>query len=412
MKICTSVFKMCTVATLALGLLVLGPVHAQQEESKWTISLEEGPLLEHSSKLNVLLALQYTKNHRLQLDRKLWRQQRRSIEDQVESEIARHIARGMDEERARRLAGRHLERLQENPFLRTQSDFQDAVERFTEVACNRGRGRSGSGDNLTANYRGEEMFVNAASDGSMREVSLHERGGLRRNFSVGDDGAGRFEFLLVGSDYLVRINQFVDKPVHIIMISGDNVFQAKVKDFKEFSETYPEEKTKLFKIMAQVGFDLPLTKENPDVKSFVLKHLSSTQGALPNEFEEIIDGLDANSFEEREEFKKILLENIDKYSMLIPIKLSSDETSAEAKRVLESINSKVLKQFKEGRIARFVQSEKLCNSPKYILKLYEQASADQQKAIVSQLKTLTQQDFGNDLEAWRQYLDTKQQKEN
>ena len=207
---------MTSLSTLGLLCAIcIQPVSGMQNvQDVETIAMEEGFLGPDIKDLNSLLSLRIDDSDRLRLDRDVWHEGLPNAEERRETAIKKFMEdHDMERERAERfMAGGEGE-----------TAFEALTQGIAHAAGNTGRGRNGSENDFTANYRGKNMFILAKARGEEREISFEELKGAERTLQVKDNGSDECSILLLGSEYLVRVIQKPEK-MSVTIILGDNVF--------------------------------------------------------------------------------------------------------------------------------------------------------------------------------------------
>ena len=119
---------------------------------------------------------------------------------------------------------------------------------------------------------------------------------------------------------------------------------------------------------------------------------------------QLIEQLNASEFSAREEASKEIEELFPAFEGAILKELDSDELSIEARNRLKIIvKRKEEAQAGDRRAEDCVKANKLLGSIDYIISLFEIADEQSRQLLVRHLTKTTQQDFGMDVEKWKQW---------
>ena len=213
--------------------------------------------------------------------------------------------------------------------------------------------------------------------------------------------------LLTGDDMLAMFNQS-ESGLMGVLIDGDDVASERAADFYAFSRKHPELHTKLAEIFRHAGVDLPLGINEPSVKAVAIRMLGSMYFGDRGTLLKLIEQLNASEFSAREEASKEIEKSFSTFEGAILKELESDELSVEARKRLDVI-VKRQEEAKAGdrRAEDCVMANKLLDSTDYIISLFDIADDQSRRLITHHLAKTTGQDFGMDVEKWKQWWSEK-----
>jgi hypothetical protein len=248
---------------------------------------------------------------------------------------------------------------------------------------------------------GADLSCRVSLSGDRFEMRIDELKGPGRTLEVCSTVGTRI--LLTGTDTLAMLHQ-TDVGIMGVLIDGDEVYSGRASDYYALSKENPELHGKLSAIFRHAGVDLPLGVNEPEVKRVALRMLGSMYSSDLTGLSQFIEQLNASEFSVREEASKEIEELFPAFEGAILKELDSDELSIEARNRLEIIvKRKEEAQAGDRRAEDCVKANKLLGSIDYIISLFEIADEQSRQLLVRHLTKTTQQDFGMDVEKWKQW---------
>ena len=161
----------------------------------------------------------------------------------------------------------------------------------------------------------------------------------------------------------------------------------------------------LFPLLQQLGIRMPMDKTDPHVLKSALTRLEM-QSSDEEEVQQLIKDLGSGSYETRKTASEKLTEGFDRWSAQIEKSLQDESLTFETKARLKGIASENPKS--ETDI--LLTDQKLLESPEFLISLFDVATDDQKTFVAEQLKKVTGQNLGTDLDAWKKWLSTSETK--
>lgn len=367
--------------------------------------IEKGPLTKCNSEMKLLLPLMLDQDMRLKLDKRVWENHELTKEQRLHAEIDTWTERGLDRERAESFAKRRMEA--SGRFAGVEFGFQDRVRAVVDV-CGI---TSTSGSSTQTRYRSGNLEFTVQGKSEYYRVEAIETRQARRRLVISDDGNGEFQVLLIGTEYLLQIDQRPGELLRVIAIMGDDLFQFRGESFLEFSDKHPERCDHVLKVLDGVGVDAPPLRNSQRVAEAAKKQLAVLVGGSADELEELFAAVDSDEFEVREAAERTLTEDFESYESLIRAKVGQAGTSPHLKSVLNKVIEQNAKGHGDVRALDFLTSQNLLNSPEFLGSLLETATDDEKALIFRQLEKVTGQDFNRDVDALRKYLQREDQQD-
>jgi hypothetical protein len=275
---------------------------------------------------------------------------------------------------------------------------------FSEVRKSGGMRSSStsvSGGRTTMTSFGADLSCRVSLSGDRFEMRIDEFKGPGRTLEVCSTVGTRI--LLTGTDTLAMLHQ-TDVGIMGVLIDGDEVFSGRASDYYALSKQNSELHGKLSAIFRHAGVDLPLGVNEPEVKRVALRMLGSMYSSDLTGLSQLIEQLNASEFSAREEASKEIEELFPAFEGGILKELDSDELSIEARNRLKIIvKRKEEAQAGDRRAEDCVKANKLLGSIDYIISLFEIADEQSRQLLVRHLTKTTQQNFGMDVEKWKQW---------
>jgi hypothetical protein len=391
---------------LAIAVVLASPPASCPAEPLTTQGPEfaDGPLQFVSQPMKQLVRIQWL-DGRLSLARD-WPDQFAHLTDEEirAAKLKKMLDRGLPKEFAeRRLAmqDRH------DAFGGLPEPLQQAFDAVRSAdPRSSGSGRRGSGDKMTISYEG---LLRGTATRSVGTLSFHfsETENSCRDLRVQDTKEGRFYFQVLGDEFTIELRQKPDRTVRLTRISDDSVDSFQAKDFSTLQDEHPDAvRGWLIPLMKHMGVRPPITPVDQVIRAAVVERLKTWQGNSSSEAKQLLASLDADDFDEREQATEQLIEEYYKFEEAIKNHAAARATaSLEVSERMEQILSKGPATAKESAdILKFIEANRLTDSPSFLISLLD--DPNNVPAVTQQLKKITDEQFGADVDAWRTWEKT------
>ena len=358
----------------------------------------DGAFEEAAEEMGELLELKW-KGDSLILKRK-WDEhsKKKTDEDELEDRVKDLIGRGVPEEHAKEMAVRRV-----GPLGRMK---ETGIQRaFFAIAAklgsnSRGTSRRANGQRLT--FGGRSLSGMAIIEKEDVRFEFTEGAGDERSFQFRDNGGGKVKFDFSFDDVFVRLVQFDSGKTQLIWIRNDEVNVYVGESFADFVKRNSQVAEELlFPLFNRVGIITPLNRTDPRVFAASIKRLKRAEQPNEQKLDQLIKDLDANSYQVREAASKSLTDGFEEWSTEIKKFSKDSKLSLEAKVRLK----KIIDQRGEDEVAELIKNFNLLESPEFLVGALEFANDKQKAIVVKQLKEVTKQSFGTDLQAWKNWLE-------
>tara|TARA_B110000495_G_C23040942_1_gene624369 strand:- start:163 stop:1479 length:1317 start_codon:yes stop_codon:yes gene_type:complete len=368
---------------------------SQKASSHDATGLERGPMQKIAPSVKQILKMKFDLDGKfILIDQKSWGEQE-TLKAQKLAIRKQMLDRKVDEAAIERMV---------DQVVRSRITAGPITKLFSEVRKSGGMRSSStsvSGGRTTMTSFGADLSCRVSLSGDRFEMRIDEFKGPGRTLEVCSTVGTRI--LLTGTDTLAMLHQ-TDVGIMGVLIDGDEVFSGRASDYYALSKQNSELHGKLSAIFRHAGVDLPLGVNEPEVKRVALRMLGSMYSSDLTGLSQLIEQLNASEFSAREEASKEIEELFPAFEGAILKELDSDELSIEARNRLKIIvKRKEEAQAGDRRAEDCVKANKLLGSIDYIISLFEIADEQSRQLLVRHLTKTTQQDFGMDVEKWKQW---------
>ena len=388
---------------ICVATTIVGNCFAQQKQIHEP-EFGEGTLEEVAEEMGGLLRLEWKdKNIALKRD---WDKRKKKVEkdEELEDAIEKLIERGVDERRLKQLAARDLG----NIFGEERPGVEEAFFAIqSKLGGGGGSSRIGSGrPNSRYSFTARGLSGSAYLGNFDTRFTFEESKALERKFEFRDNGIGRLYFTFSCDQLFIRFIQNEKGNTQLIWVEGDKVNAYVGRTFSDFVNDNPQAANKvLFPLLQQLGIRMPMDKTDPHVLKSALTRLEM-QSSDEEEVQQLIKDLGSGSYEKRKTASERLTEGFDRWSAQIEKSLQDESLTFETKARLKGIASENPKS--ETDI--LLTDQKLLESPEFLISLFDVATDDQKTFVAEQLKKVTGQNLGTDLDAWKKWLSTSETK--
>lgn len=368
---------------------------SQKASSHDATGLERGPMQKIAPSVKQILKMKFDLDGKfILIDQKSWGEQE-TLEAQKLAIRKQMLDRKVDEAAIDRMVDQLV------PSRMTAGPITKLFSEVRKRGGMRSSSTSVSGGRTTMTSFGADLSCRVSLSSDRFEMRIDEFKGPGRTLEVCSTVGTRI--LLTGTDTLAMLHQ-TDVGIMGVLIDGDEVYSGRASDYYALSKQNPKLHGKLSAIFRHAGVDLPLGVNEPEVKRVALRMLGSMYSSDLTGLSQLIEQLNASEFSAREEASKEIEELFPAFEGAILKELDSDELSIEARNRLKIIvKRKEEAQAGDRRAEDCVKANKLLGSIDYIISLFEIADEQSRQLLVRHLTKTTQQDFGMDVEKWKQW---------
>ncbi len=308
-----------------------------------------------------------------------------------------------------------------DPYARImeRGNYPKSAKYISQLFCNvatklgaRNRGMSSSGTNqMTRTMASGELNATLTVGTERCSIEFTELNKPGRTLSLRSYKDGRMTIMILGGKEMLVIDQTADGAIRIMMDAGKGPRALFGKSFRELARSQGDLlSTELGQMMDHFGIAKPMLPYDEAVKRSVRARLELLHGMdAEKTFKELVDQFRSSEFSAREQASIKIDEKYDLYLSLISRELKRDDLQPEARLRL----SRIVKQnSKANQISDVVRGFELLDSPEYLIAIgldEKQADDKNLKTFVSaRLKQITEQDFGQDLSAWKKWCDDRE----
>lgn len=189
-------------------------------------------------------------------------------------------------------------------------------------------------------------------------------------------------------------------------VNGHTSYAGSGSDFESFCKNNPDfVQQSLIPALANYGFASPVTRFNATTRDHVFAILSPADDEALKSFQEAFKNLESTKYEERQAASKKLNSEFEKWKDVIRYAVGSDQFSLEVRSRLQKL-IKDKSSEADRQLVALVAAGDLSNDAEYLVWLLGQAKeAKQTQNVIDKLKKLTEQDFGNDIAAWKKHVE-------
>ncbi len=402
----TSCFMLAALLA-AVGVASAGQAPQDQDAATFRSLVAEGPLVAASEHTAAMMQLRLDDGV-LRLDREAIERRGREADNGDEAD------RGGRAERIQLRGGGNVQvQGQAVIQLRAGAGDPEPIEKlFARLqAAEGGRGSSMAmgGDQRQRSFRGERLSAALESGDKRIRLRIEERrGDARRTLELLDDPEGTTRIQITSIDgELILINQSPDGALRIVAVEAAAARVMASPSFKHFYGRYGEWfEQVLVPALETLGVRPPLTPAHEAVIEATLARLRPDDKQREQQGRELIEALDDDAFTRREEATEALIRGYGEFRDLVMEKLRKDDISAEMRMRLQQVMDA---GEEEGATAADVVTHfDLLDDPAHLVRVLEKADADDRPHVVERLKAVTGEDYGEDADAWKDWLGQQQ----
>lgn len=323
--------------------------------------------------------------------------------DEIKKRIEELVDKGFPEEHARRLAEARDRRGRKLGFGmdRERSGVEKAFLEIPPKHGGRSSGSSGSGARRRLSFSTSAFSGSAILSNDDLRFAFEENDLAERKFELRDTGDGKVQFTFTYGELFLKFLQTEKGKIQLIWIDSDKADVYVASSFTEFVKKHPQPANKfLFPLLKQLGIKMPIDKTGPRLLSAALAHLERMQTDIDDQVAKLVKDLDSDSYETRNSASAKLTAGFEKWAGQIEKHLKESPLSPEARMRLKQIKANSGK----NELDQFLGEHKLLSSPSFLIKLLEFAKDDQKLMVVDELKKVTNEDHGENLDAWKKWL--------
>lgn len=182
-----------------------------------------------------------------------------------------------------------------------------------------------------------------------------------------------------------------------IALSADN-FDALAAQNPEFISQ------RLTPVFNYIGLGEPPTRFHPFVKKYVTAKLRPANESELAKFKEAIAPMDEGDFKTREKVTGEIEKDFEKWELNIENAITDSNFSTEVRARLKKIYEKNVEPGRRALLS-LIGKGNLIESPAYLVWLLENEEEKEDRSnLIKQLEKVTEQQLGDDLKAWKQWL--------
>ena len=319
-------------------------------------------------------------------------------EELVKAEIAKLVDRGLPEDIARRHAMRKLDR--DGRFGKAESPLMAAFSDYCRTYGIGSSSRSGANDRVNMRMSSRNFAGHLQVDNEDFLIELGERELEGRDFIL-EKRASSVTIRFIGDDVLFDLRQKETGQVRLAVIVGDKAQVFVARDFSTFVTKHAQaNEMYLEKLLGVMGVAMPVSELENEIRQAVVERIVATS-ADEMQVQQLVDQLVGDSFKVRDEAQAKLREKYFWWEEAINDQLKTKELTDEiSKRVTDIRN-----RWPQDSFQDFAYVYKLYDSPRYLVRLLEQGDLNDASLILDRLKRKTGQDFGYDLEEWKEWVE-------
>ena len=298
--------------------------------------------------------------------------------------------------------------------MRVQHDQPHALLLFenlqavaSRVSPRRASGSSGSHGNLRKRLSVNGFDADLSVAGDQYDFNLYETERDGRVLRVSSDVENHLRIMLMHEAHVMVFDQQIDGSVRLVDVRDEKVTSRTAASFAQLYRESPSAiEANMFSDLRGLGFLLPPTRFEPQVVERLMRQLTVRRPDSRRQFEFLLERAGSNSFSDRAQAMRELQENFTEYLPLL-VEASGEQTlPLEVKTRLEHVLELYGAEARE--LDTMVAQLRLADDPDYLSRLLDQLpDADSRQRVVTQLRNLTGQDFGNDAQAWQAWLATR-----
>ncbi len=388
-------FFLLIFSSLCSSIFHVHPAQAQSEAAPDSVDLKDGPMQEIADKVRKALCLTTDEKNALQLDRTDWKVLDEQGNPKLDARLQQLLDRGIDPKVVERLANNMAPNQLNSPLSGWFTSLRE--HGMSNVGFSQ-RGNVSSSMCNNAALRCSATFI-----GSKFEFELAETEGRELSFSSSDN---IIRILLVDEDRIALLTQSKKGKITGVL-TGEKTLTGSSSDFLQFGIEHRELEQSLKQVFRHAGVNFPLTPQDQVVQQALMDLIRSKYNDHSTELKALIQELDSSDFAIREAATKKIEAGFEDFEALIAKFLEGESLAPKAEIRLDQITKKAQTEKKDidQRVAQCIESNKLLESPEYLVGLLV-GLGEQDRVIVTKLLVeLTKQDFGNDPVAWRNWIE-------
>lgn len=326
----------------------------------------------------------------------------RSHEEYRKARVDREVALGVDRATAERHADFSLNnRKAEDEQLGKKLAFQQLSEPFRQGVRSSSRSASHSGGQSKFQLETPEFSVSMRA--AHQYLFLHFRdqeAGI--DLSIRDLKGNRFWFQIVAQGQMIDVIEESNK-FRLTVVRDDQTKVYVTKCFQQFVEEFPAESREiLFPIWQDLGLGRPLSFSNPEVAAAAVKKIQATRSD-EMVVVDLLNQLNSERVETRNDAERELMNNFHCWCGLI--ERIKDETTLDADALVQL--ERIL-ETSPGTLAQdYVNQQDLADAETLLL-IWENAPPGSDGLMARELKRVTGESAGNNIDAWRKALRAKE----
>jgi hypothetical protein len=353
------------------------------------IKIEKGPLNQIADSIGDIIRLQWDGDH-IELNRD-WPEI--DEKERMEMLVQSFVDRGMDQKTAEQFAGRQRGGFGNDHPLDSQ---------FELLANSIGASTSGGGGNEQREYR----FNNRRISGNYRrnketvELEFREVRDTGQRFMFCDRDGKSLSLLFLSEGIIIDFRQTETGQIRLGIIEEEpHLYVA--DNYRSLVNGQPEVATLVLRpLFSHIGIVPPHTEDSPEILRAMMTQLvamADSDGGVVNKLIETLDS--TRDSKARKDAVRQLTDGFEHWQSSIT-RFSKEETlSDESKKTLKQI---LANENRQGP-RQFVNENGLMAKPAIFIGMLNERGGEEKKLVLAHLKSLTQQDFGDDIQAWKEW---------
>jgi hypothetical protein len=382
------------VLALSIGTAAGEDANADANDSKLDV------FKKHADPIGRLIKLGWRGKY-LQLDRDHWggaEDIAKRIKRQEEM-VKKLMARGLPEKFARKQAEQRMNR----------APVEEAFAKLRQAAGSFRSGMSGRGGILLKQFSGNDLTGQMTQGNGELVIRVTELLGDGRSIVVSDSSSGEFGLNLIdpSGETVLVLHQGQKGKVKLVHVDGETMKHLRADSFlKLYAENTEFCHKRLFPAIRATGVKLPLGPYDEQIISAVVSRLRGhIDDAERKRIHKALDELEASDYPTRQDATKRLLDNYARWRPVILKEMNKRQLSREAKSRLEGVMKANTDVNQSGQL---MDALGLLSNPEYLVEILDRTKDDGRDAVVKQLRKVTEQDIGDDVDAWKAWLKTRQ----
>jgi hypothetical protein len=362
--------------------------------------LARGALQKYRKPISRLMKLTWT-DGKLDLDEDHWNAAFRGMtKEEIVKQLTKDMmARGYPEKWAKEQAQEEAD----GPKL-------DLV--FSQLQSAVGPGGSSSSSGMgksSCSFRGDDLSGSYTKVWKNHTIRLNESESPGRIVTIEDkvDGTLNFSILDPSGELILVLRQNDDGKASLLHVQGHDVKRFKADSFVDIyrqNRKYVNET--LFPMMKEFGVVPPMGLfDDRLVAAVVSELLGKMDKAEEQKVQKLIVQLDSEVYSLRKAATEELTCNFVRYRSQVEAALKRKNLSREARMRLEKV---VADNPLADRYGKIISGMHLLEDPEYLIDLLAIVKGKERTLVLERLKKLSGEDYGDDAEKWRAWLEEKQ----